>query len=425
MQALESPHVRQNLCHWIDLVFGFKQTGKEAVEAVNVFHPATYSTNQTQTLDTEVEERARQTMIETYGQTPLQLFTSPHPLPLADLVSDDQSGAVSAVSSITGLSFGSYVGAPGQPSPTVVWQQSQGVIVTSLVRLETNEIIGLASRTLLTGHYNTGRSLGRISSGLQLVDSCLVTWGHVDHHLHCHAPGEQDDHQVGGGVLSWDQVVTGASHPRVSSVWLGHRSGLVSVHNIVSSLKLSPPQYLHAHTSSVSSLALCPEFSIAVSASSDNTLVTWDLHSHTFLHTINLASSAPTLLVTISGTSGDIAACCDKTLTLLTINLEMICQTKVEDSKISAVTMSNEEEGVSINCVAVGLQSGLVKMYSSLDLKYLRDLIGAPANSPVLSLVHSQDSQNLAVSSADGTVTIFEKFGHKGLNKTPKFATLQ
>ncbi|VDM58194.1 unnamed protein product [Angiostrongylus costaricensis] len=39
-QALESPIVTQNLHLWIDLVFGFKQTGKNAVEAINVFHPS-------------------------------------------------------------------------------------------------------------------------------------------------------------------------------------------------------------------------------------------------------------------------------------------------------------------------------------------------------------------------------------------------
>jgi hypothetical protein len=39
-QALESDHVRRNLHQWIDLIFGFKQKGKAAVEAVNVFHPA-------------------------------------------------------------------------------------------------------------------------------------------------------------------------------------------------------------------------------------------------------------------------------------------------------------------------------------------------------------------------------------------------
>lgn len=40
MKALENDFVSSNLHGWIDLVFGYKQTGKEAVEAVNVFHPA-------------------------------------------------------------------------------------------------------------------------------------------------------------------------------------------------------------------------------------------------------------------------------------------------------------------------------------------------------------------------------------------------
>lgn len=42
-QALESDQVSQTLCQWIDLVFGLKQKGKAAVQAINVFHPAVSS----------------------------------------------------------------------------------------------------------------------------------------------------------------------------------------------------------------------------------------------------------------------------------------------------------------------------------------------------------------------------------------------
>ena len=423
-QALESSIVRQELGHWVDLVFGYKQTGQEAVEAVNVFHPATYPSNQEATLD-EVEARARQTMIETYGQTPVQLFTSPHPLPMEELVGGEaNTNTVPVLSTVTGLTFGHYVGAPGQPAPIVVWQQQQGVIVTSLVRLETNEIIGLPARSLLLGRYNTGRTLGQITSGLQLTSSRLMTWGHSDNSLHSHVPSEADtDLQISANILAWDPIVSGASHPRVSSVWLGHQSGMVSVYGLSSGPVLAAPGSLHGHTDLVTSISLCPEFGVAVTSSQDRSVSTWDLHSQHFLHSVTVDSRGHgPVFSAMSGKSGDIAVAAETSVFLFSINLTPVTSCDVGD-RVSAVTFSNEEEGISINCVAVGLVTGQVKLLSGLDLKQLRVLTLGPA-SPVSCLVYSQDSQNLAVASSDGSVTIFEKSGNKGMNKTPRYLTM-
>jgi len=41
-EALESTYVSQNLNHWIDLMFGFKQRGKEAYINRNLFFSYTY-----------------------------------------------------------------------------------------------------------------------------------------------------------------------------------------------------------------------------------------------------------------------------------------------------------------------------------------------------------------------------------------------
>lgn len=42
LKLQECEHVSSHLHEWIDLIFGFKQRGEEAVDALNVFYYCTY-----------------------------------------------------------------------------------------------------------------------------------------------------------------------------------------------------------------------------------------------------------------------------------------------------------------------------------------------------------------------------------------------
>ncbi|PNF22132.1 hypothetical protein B7P43_G06803 [Cryptotermes secundus] len=78
--ALESDHVSNMLHHWIDLIFGYKQTGSEAKKADNLFYYLCYEGAVDLDSIHDLNQRhALEVQIMEFGQIPKQIFTLPHP----------------------------------------------------------------------------------------------------------------------------------------------------------------------------------------------------------------------------------------------------------------------------------------------------------------------------------------------------------
>ena len=83
-RALESDYVSSQLNAWIDLIFGSKQTGDQAVKSFNSFLPLSYEgAADIAATEDPIEREAQWGIVRSFGQTPKQLLTRPHSIRVA------------------------------------------------------------------------------------------------------------------------------------------------------------------------------------------------------------------------------------------------------------------------------------------------------------------------------------------------------
>ncbi|KAF5898785.1 lysosomal-trafficking regulator isoform X1, partial [Clarias magur] len=97
---------------------------------------------------------------------------------------------------------------------------------------------------------------------------------------------------------------------------------------------------------------------------------------------------SPVNAVSASETTGDIATVCDSVgggsdLRMWTVNGDLIGHVHCREN-ICSVAFSNQPEGVSVNVIAGGLHNGVVRLWSTWDLKPVREITFPKSNKPII-----------------------------------------
>ncbi|XP_076831292.1 lysosomal-trafficking regulator isoform X9 [Brachyhypopomus gauderio] len=433
-QALESDQVSQTLCHWIDLVFGLKQKGRAAIQAINVFHPATYFGMDVSAVEDPVQRRALETMIKTYGQTPRQLFSTTHinragprfviegelPAAMGLLVQfafrenreqAKETTYPSPLPWIKGLKWGEYVGSPSAPDPVVCFSQPHGECFGSLLALPTRAICGLSRKFCLMMIYSKEQGVRSMHS-TDIQWSAILSWGYADNMLRLKS--KQSEPPINFIQCSpLHQVSSCAWVPDGCQLFTGSKCGVITAYSnrftttMSYEMEVESQVHLYGHTDEVTGLFVCKPYSILISVSRDGTCILWDLNRLCYVQSLTGHKSSVNA-VSASETTGDIATVCDSVgggsdLRLWTVNGDLIGHVHCREI-ICSVAFSNQPEGVSVNVIAGGLENGVVRLWSTWDLKPVREITFPKSNKPIISLTFSCDGHHLYTAGSEGTV---------------------
>mgnify|MGYP002378640195 CR=1 FL=1 len=434
--ALESEFVSCHLHHWIDLIFGYKQRGPEAIRAVNVFYYLTYEgAVNLDTITNPTDRAAIETQIRNFGQAPSQLLTEPHPprnsamtlTPMMyNVTSEDVSmimkfssnapiihvsantnptlptQAVVTISNKHDFSVNKYnpnVNPTSQPysdsSQTAAGQQTQ-LPLSMDMNLVTN--LNLNRRNLGDNfderiqqrHQSfvvTADNRFIISTGywdksfrVQNTDMAKITqilYGHFDI-VTCICRSEVT---LAGNCF----LATGSRDCTVCIwIWNGTKGAIVDREYPNQEINPSPAAILTGHDTEITCIWISAELGMVLSGSEHSLVLQHTLHGDILRSFENPILATPRLLC--PSNDGDIVVCYDQSkLCLYTLNGKLMRQAIFEDETIQTMVLNADNQ-----YTIIGGDRGFVQIIRTHDLQPVYAYPQCDASIRSLAITHDQ-----------------------------------
>lgn len=353
--ALESDYVSAHLNEWIDLIFGHKQQGAAAVDAVNCFHHLFYEgAVDIDDINDPLKRNAIIGFINNFGQIPKQLFKKPHPCKKLSAqliygipIPSEKVFFFQCISSLKASN-----------NPVKELKAPVGQIVIS----EKGAVVAVEhKKCLMPPSYQR-----------------YVAWGFADENIKIGWTDYEKSYVAfesvqEGAVLCCTSpdsrlIITGGTSTTVN-IWEMGKSGVAVGNAARRNLQLKAK--LYAHTDAVTCLAVSRSYHMLVSGSRDHTCVIWDLNRCRFVRQLG-KHAGEVACICINEINGDIATVASTFLYLWSINGELLASVNTmpvaRSQVILSLCMSQINEWDEDNVVMTGSSDGVVRMWS-LDYK--------------------------------------------------------
>nr|XP_033770548.1 WD repeat and FYVE domain-containing protein 3 isoform X3 [Geotrypetes seraphini] len=349
-EALECDYVSSHLHEWIDLIFGYKQQGPAAVEAVNVFHHLFYEGQvDIYNINDPLKETATIGFINNFGQIPKQLFKKPHPPKrVRSRINGDTAGIPISLSSTCDKIFFHHLDNL-RPSlvPVKELKEPVGQIVCTdkgILAVEQNKVLipPAWSKTFAWGYADLSCRLGAYESDKAVtVYECLSEWG-----------------QILCAICPNPKLVITAGTSTVVCVWeMGTSKEKAK--------NLTLKQALLGHTDTITCLAASLAYHIIVSGSRDRTCIIWDLNRLAFVTQLR-GHRAPVSALCINELTGDIVSCAGTYIHVWSINGNPVVSVNTftgRSQQILCCLVSEMNEWDIQNVIVTGHSDGVVRFW--------------------------------------------------------------